>query len=164
MNEHTGGNDIRIQLMADNDLQQVVQIAEATPELAAYHPYAYWTMRRNAPRLCYVAKGEGVAGYVAGIAPFETQDRALLWQVGVAEDARRKGLARRLIAAFAEGANSMGLSEIAFTIEKDNAASRGLFHSVAAQAGLDLQAASSGETGDFGLGLPSEEIFVLRLR
>lgn len=153
-----------IRPMTPDDIESVREIADGNDYLLKYHPYVYWVMRGNAPDLCKVyAMGERVLGYVAGVAPFAAQDACLLWQVGVHDSFRRRGIASALVEAFAASATERGFAEVQLTIDVRNNASRALFQQVAERARAITEIVNLGQI-DLDSQDDKEDRFALHLR
>ena len=81
---------------------------------------------------CMVAElGGEVVGWVSGYRPPEDPDTLFVWQVAVAEAARGRGLARRLIRNLLDSEGCDGVARIKTTITPDNRSSWKMFGSLA---------------------------------
>ncbi|MFO7778276.1 MAG: diaminobutyrate acetyltransferase [Nitriliruptoraceae bacterium] len=72
-------------------------------------------------------------GFVAAYRPPPDPDAAFVWQIGVAERARGRGLATRLLRAMLAREANRDARLLTATVTPDNQASLALFHGVAAE-------------------------------
>jgi ribosomal protein S18 acetylase RimI-like enzyme len=109
-------------------------------------PYNYWSLAEvadhleNSPGLCFVAEGEGrVVGFALGAETFEIiDDTAHLEWIAVAPEARRQGLATRLLETVVGAVTELGKARIVTDIASDNAYSRGLARKLGFEEGLSV--------------------------
>lgn len=88
---------------------------------------------------CALAEMDGeIVGWVSGYIPPEHPDTYFVWQVCVAEKARGKGLAKRLINAVLARKACGGVTRVQSTITRDNKPSWALFGSIADTLDTDL--------------------------
>ncbi|WMT87288.1 diaminobutyrate acetyltransferase [Pelagibacterium sp. 26DY04] len=88
---------------------------------------------------CAVAEMDGeIVGWISGYIPPEHPDTYFVWQVCVAEKARGRGLAKRLINAVLARRVCADVRRIQSTITSDNKPSWALFSSVAETLEADL--------------------------
>jgi len=106
-------------------------VAEST--LDSNSPYSYLMMFEYFADTCLVAELDGqVVGFVTGFRPPEEPETLFIWQIGVAEAARGRGLARALLSDLL--ARQPGkVRYLKATVNPSNQASLGLFRSMAAQ-------------------------------
>lgn len=89
---------------------------------------------------CALAERDGeVAGWVSGYIPPEHPDTYFVWQVCVAEKARGRGLAKRLINAVLGRAVCADVTKVQSTITRENKPSWALFGSIADALDTDLE-------------------------
>lgn len=92
--------------------------------------YAYLMLARNFTDTSVVAVDDDeVVGFVAGYRVPDDPSALFVWQVGVAEEARGRGVATRMLDWLVETGD--GLTHIEATVGPDNTASQNLFTSVA---------------------------------
>jgi ribosomal protein S18 acetylase RimI-like enzyme len=109
-------------------------------------PYNYWSIAevadhlQNHPALCYVAEADGqVVGFVLGSDTFEIiEDTGHIEWVAVAPEARRQGLASRLLQTLVDEIAKMGRSSVVTDIAADNPYSRGLARKLGFSEGLTV--------------------------
>jgi len=83
--------------------------------------------------------GGDVAGFVSGYVVPEQDDALFVWQVAVAPEARGLSLAKRMVFDILRRPAAKGIRNIKTTITPDNAASHGVFKSIARELGADIQ-------------------------
>lgn len=89
---------------------------------------------------CALAELDGeVVGWVSGYIPPEHPDTYFVWQVCVAEKARGRGLAKRLIKAVLGRAVCADVEKVQSTITRENKPSWALFGSIADALDADLE-------------------------
>lgn len=79
-----------------------------------------------------------LVGFISGYIVPGRPDTLFVWQVAVHEKARGQGLAQRMIEAILARPQCRDVKFIETTITENNAASWGLFESIARRAGADL--------------------------
>ena len=110
---------------------------------------------------CAIAEMDGeVVGWVSGYIPPESADTYFVWQVCVAEKARGKGLAKRLINAVLARKVCADVTRVQSTITKDNKASWALFGSIADTLDTDLARKPHFKREDHFAGLHDTEFLV----
>ncbi len=88
---------------------------------------------------CAVAELEGaVVGWLSGYVPPERPDTYFVWQVAVAEAARGRGVARKLILGVLERDACGDVDHVQSTITDDNRASWALFGGIAERLAAPL--------------------------
>jgi L-2,4-diaminobutyric acid acetyltransferase len=102
--------------------------------------YCYLLIGRDFSRTSLVAirrgtTGESLAGFVSAYRPPERPGTLFIWQIGVARDARRQGLARRMLHRLLALPACRGIRLLEATVTPSNEASRGLFTRLAADLG-----------------------------
>lgn len=102
--------------------------------------YLYLLLCRDFVQTCLVAESrdsESILGFVTGYRLPARPDTLFVWQIGVAQAARRQGVAVRLLHELVRRCRANGLTCIEATIDPNNEPSRRLFQSLA----TDLEAA-----------------------
>ena len=96
-------------------------------------PYAYLLAATHFSDTSVVAEDETgrVVGFVVAYRPPETPEALFVWQVGVDESARRRGLGRRLLDAATERPGARDARFLTATVTPANDASMRLFRSFA---------------------------------
>jgi L-2,4-diaminobutyric acid acetyltransferase len=82
--------------------------------------------------------GDKVVGFVSGYLLPDAPSTLFIWQVAVAPEGRGQGLAKRLMMDILSRPVCEGVSELHTTITGDNAASQGVFTSLAESLGADV--------------------------
>ncbi|WP_138519492.1 diaminobutyrate acetyltransferase [Limnobacter alexandrii] len=115
----------------------VFDLVDACKPLDLNSHYLYLLQCSHFAPTCVVATLHGeVVAWVSGYIPPKQTDTFFVWQVAVGEKARGLGLGKRLINWVLAQQN--GISKIHTSITPDNAASWGLFKSLARDWGSDL--------------------------
>ncbi len=139
LNDHPeGGIEIRSPVAAD--ARAVWQMVDGMSDLDSNSPYAYLLLCTHFASTSLVARaGEDLAGFVLGYARPDDASTAFVWQVAVAECARGRGLAHRLLDNwFARCARRSDVRFLEATVTPSNQASRALFTSFANKRGAPL--------------------------
>lgn len=94
--------------------------------------YAYLMICRDFSETCIVAEDEGrIVGFVTGYRPPPKQDTIFVWQIGVAPDARGRGIASRVLDHLVTSDACRGVRYLDTNVTPSNEASRALFHGFA---------------------------------
>lgn len=102
-------------------------------------PYAYLMMGEWFPDTCVVAEENGrLAGFVIGFVSSVQPDAIFVWQVGVDGSMRGRGLGKKLLDAFFDGAPE-GVRYLEATVTPSNAPSEALFRSWAKSRGVAVE-------------------------
>ena len=115
----------------------VFDLVDACKPLDLNSHYLYLLQCSHFAPTCVVATLHGeVVAWVSGYIPPNRTDTFFVWQVAVGEKARGLGLGKKLITWVL--AQQTGIQKIHTSITPDNAASWGLFKSLARDWGSDL--------------------------
>lgn len=115
----------------------VFDLVDACKPLDLNSHYLYLLQCSHFAPTCVVATLHGeVVAWVSGYIPPNRTDTFFVWQVAVGEKARGLGLGKKLITWVL--AQQKGIQKIHTSITPDNAASWGLFKSLARDWGSDL--------------------------
>lgn len=94
--------------------------------------YLYLLQCRDFSDTCLVAcRGEAIVGFVTGYRLPRDPGVLFIWQVGVAPEAKRQGVASRLLRELVERCGRDTVTAIEATVSPSNIASRRLFESLA---------------------------------
>ena len=126
------------------DGPEVWRLIEAAGALDTNSLYCNLLQCSHFAATCAVAEMDGeIVGWMSGHAlparPDALPDRLFVWQVCVADAARGRGLARKMIASVLRRPECRGLRHLECTITEANAASWALFRSVARSFDAVLQ-------------------------
>ena len=123
--------------------------------------YAYLLLCHHFLETCAVAEREGeLIGFATAYRPPGQRDTLFVWQVAVAEAARGKGLASRLLTEILARESCAGVQFVEATISPSNTASQRLFHSLARQADAECRVSPLFPADLFGdSGHESEELY-----
>ncbi|MBW3599392.1 MAG: diaminobutyrate acetyltransferase [Planctomycetes bacterium] len=101
--------------------------------------YVYLLLCRDFADTCLVAEFQGaLVGFVTGYVPPTRPDSIFVWQVGVAPQARRRGIAQQLLLQLVASEAGRRAQYLEATVSPSNAASRRLFQAAADALGAPL--------------------------
>lgn len=101
-------------------------------------PYAYLLVATDFAETSLVAEDDdGLIGAVAAYRPPTRPQAVFVWQVGVADRARGRGLARRMLHEILTLPANKDATELTATVTPDNEASLRLFRGLARELGVD---------------------------
>lgn len=130
-------NDVVLRHPVLEDGTAVFDLVDACKPLDLNSHYLYLLQCSHFAPTCVVATLHGeVVAWVSGYIPPKQADTFFVWQVAVGEKARGLGLGKRLIGWVV--AQQHDVRKIHTSITPDNAASWGLFKSLARDWGSDL--------------------------
>lgn len=120
--------------------------------------YLYLLQTTEFSDSCVVAElGGEIVGCATGFRPPKRPRSLFVWQILVAPNARGKKLAKRMLSYLVR--HGGGVQFVEATITPSNAASRGLFASLASQLGAAIEYSPCFEASDFGAsGHEAEEL------
>lgn len=114
------------------DGADVHDLVAACPPLDQNSLYANLLQCSHFSKTCALARlDDSIVGWMSGYVLPDEPDVYFLWQVAVRETARGEGLPKRLIADILKRPACAGIRHLKTTITPNNAASWGLFQSVA---------------------------------
>ena len=128
----TVSDDIVFRHPVREDGQAVHDLVEASGKLDTNSLYTNFLQCTHFSSTCMLAELDGVIiGWVSGYRPPEELSTLFVWQVAVAEAARGKRLARRLLSKLLESDGCVGVEQVKTTITPDNASSWKMFEGFA---------------------------------
>ncbi len=108
------------------------RLARAGGTLEVNSPYTYILLSDHFADTCVIAERDGMpTGFVAGYMIPDRNDTVFVWQIGVAPEARGRGLAKALLAALLEQTSKLGVRYLEATVTPSNKASEALFRAFA---------------------------------
>jgi L-2,4-diaminobutyric acid acetyltransferase len=108
------------------------QLVKDTGVLDLNSPYAYLLLGEHFADTCVVAEHDGgIVGLVSAYIPPQTPDSMFVWQVGVAESMRKKGLALKMLMTLLQRESCRNITAIQTTITPANKPSQALFRAFA---------------------------------
>lgn len=143
-----------------DDGAPVAALVKATGVLDVNSTYAYCAVLEHFSATCVVAELDGaLVGFVTGYRMPAEPDTLFVWQVGVAEAARGRGLATRMLLDLLDRAGNRDLTHIHTTIAPDNAASQRLFQALAEKLETGLTVGTGFTGTQLGGGHPDEPLY-----
>ena len=125
-------DDIVFRHPVREDGQAVHELVEAAGKLDTNSLYTNFLQCTHFSSTCMLAELDGVIiGWVSGYRPPEELSTLFVWQVAVAEAARGKRLARRLLSTLLESDGCVAVEQVKTTITPDNASSWKMFEGFA---------------------------------
>lgn len=142
-----------------DDAQHVHALIQACPPLDVNSLYVYLLLSHHHAETCVVAQGTDgqLLGFVSAYVPPRTPDTLFVWQVAVHESARGTGLGGKMLSHLLERPALAGISFIETTVGPDNAASRGMFASLACKRNAQIAESALFERHHFGHEAHEEE-------
>lgn len=108
------------------------RLATASGTLEVNSPYTYILLSDHFADTCVISECDGAAtGFVAGYMIPTRNDTVFVWQIGVAPEARGRGLAKALLAALLDQTRKLGVRYLEATVTPSNKASEALFRAFA---------------------------------
>lgn len=110
--------------VTEDDAPVLRLLASKCPPLDVHTHYTYWIICKFFDKCSFLlADGDNEIGYITAV---ETDDCVFIWQIGVLEPYRSKGLSRKLIGAVVEYARQKD-KDMQVSIEEKNIASYSAF-------------------------------------
>lgn len=156
---------IHIAIPGAEDAADIWKLVQRTPTLDANSPYAYLLLCTHFAETGLVARmGRELLGFVLGYVRPDQGGTAFVWQVGIAQEARGRGLGRQLLEGwFARCARRRDVRFLEATVTPSNDASRALFASFALRQGAPLQERIAFPGAVFPDEAPHEDEVALRI-
>lgn len=133
------------------DASAIWEFVRHEPSLDTNSCYAYLLLCSDFAETSVVAHaGDQLMGFAVGYVPPQRPEALFVWQIGVAQEARGHGLARRLLKELLQGAFSRGIRYLEATITPSNKPSWQLFQSLADSLDCELKRAPGFAADDFG--------------
>jgi L-2,4-diaminobutyric acid acetyltransferase len=152
---------VRLRMPRLSDGSRMRQLVVDSGVLDENSCYLYLLLARDFATTCVVAERSGgeLVGFVSAYRRPRDPESLFVWQIGVAESARRQGLARRMLDHVLDRDACRSVRYLEATVSDDNHASRRLFQSLARDRGAPLKWESGFAAELFGAaGHPSEPL------
>lgn len=130
--QDSGTSEIALRTANLADAQAIWGLVSDSDVLDTNSAYCYLLLCRDFSETCVVAcRDDRVVGFVTAYVPPGRSDTVFVWQVGVAAEARRQGLAKRMLLELLSFPACDGVNFMEANVTPSNDASRRLFQSVA---------------------------------
>lgn len=134
-----------------NDAKAVHALITASPPLDVNSVYVYLLLAHHFTDTCVVAELNGeILGFVSAYVPPKTPDVLFVWQVAVHERGRGLGLGKSMLQEIMRRPGMCHIKYVETTVGPDNAASRGMFASLARNANTEINETALFEGHHFG--------------
>lgn len=147
------GNKKQPVLRAPNldDAKVVHALIESSPPLDVNSVYVYLLLSHHFTDTCVVAELDNeIVGFVSAYVPPKTPDVLFVWQVAVHERGRGLGLGKSMLEDILHRPGLSDIKVVETTVGPDNAASRGMFASLARKADTEINETALFEGHHFG--------------
>lgn len=123
-----------------NDAATIWRLVGESGVLEQNTAYAYVLMCTHFADTCLVAEDGGeIVGFVVAYRPPTDTECVFVWQVGVADHARGRGIAGQLLDALVAEPGCRGVRYLEATVAPSNEASKALFTGFARRAGVPFE-------------------------
>jgi L-2,4-diaminobutyric acid acetyltransferase len=163
------GNDTttpgtRLRHPAVADAPAMLQLVEDSGVLDPNSCYLYLLLCRDFSQTCLVAEDDqGLLGFVTAYQPPDRPQTLFVWQIAVAERARKQGLARRMLLELLAKPVGQHCEFLEATVAPSNTASRRLFESLARFLDVSCETLPGFAATDFGAATTHEAEPILRI-
>jgi L-2,4-diaminobutyric acid acetyltransferase len=144
-------NGMLLRPPARTDAAAIHELVNQSGGLEANSRYAYLLLCDHFGETGVVAeRDDRLEGFVAGYLIPVRPDTVFVWQVGVAESARRTGLGKRLLRALVRRPACREVHHLEATVTPSNQASQRLFRSFARELGAPCREGPGYPASEFG--------------
>lgn len=151
-------NVVSFRTACEADAATIRALAAGTGILEANSCYCYLLLCRDFADTCVVAqRDDEILSFVTAYRPPQRQDTIFVWQIGVAEQSRRQGLAKRMLRALLSLPACREVHFLEATVTPSNIPSRKLFEAFASESGIAHQYQRGFTKEMFGRGDHEEE-------
>lgn len=131
--------DVRFREPTKKDGAAIAQLVHATGVLDVNSAYAYLLVGEHFGRTSVIAEVNGqVGGFISAYCPPDKPDTVFVWQVGVADAGRGRGIATRMLLEILRRPACAHVSYLDTTISPSNTPSMALFRGLARKLGTDV--------------------------
>ena len=145
------------------DAAAIHRLVEESETLDMNSRYLYLLLCRDYSLTCRVAEQDNqIIGFVTAYHPPDQRQVLFIWQIGVAQTHRGRGVATRMLVDLLAGLSESQSWTIEATITESNLASRKLFASLARRLGCDMRIDEGFHAGLFAPGAhEAEQMFYI---
>jgi L-2,4-diaminobutyric acid acetyltransferase len=124
----------------DEDGRNIWRLVKDTGILDLNSAYCYLLLCRHFRNTCRVAEiNDEIAGFVTAYKVPADETTLFIWQVGIAENARKRGLAKKLVLELLDSNHCKNTNRVQATVSSSNTASLALFRSLARDLNTGLE-------------------------
>ena len=130
--EPSSGQAFHLRSPTVQDASALWRLVRNSGVLDLNSPYSYLMLCSHFAATCLVAEEDGaIVGFVTAYRPPTAPDVIFVWQIGVAQAARGKGVGLTILDALVRKQTALGASFLEATVTPSNAPSRKLFRALA---------------------------------
>jgi len=121
-----------IRPIKQQDLSEIRSLVKGCAPLGFHSLYSYWVLNYHFNDLFLVAEEEHeLTGFICGLISGRDPDTAFIWQIGVHNRCRGRGVSQKLIGEFFNRAQGRGIKTFLVSIDRANSASLAAFRKYA---------------------------------
>lgn len=113
--------------VSDADAALLRHLSKMCPPLDVHTPYTYWVIAKYHAFSSFILECD--SNPIGFITALDTHETVFIWQIGILEEYRRKGLSEMLISAVFNYSKSVS-KDLEVTIAAENKASKSAFLSI----------------------------------
>lgn len=164
MSENAGQAEVHFREPSKHDGADIAQMVRDTGVLDVNSVYVYLLIGEHFSRTSVFAEiDEQCAGFISAYCPPDKPDTVFVWQVGVADAGRGRGIATRMLLEILRRPACAHVRYLDTTISPDNEPSMALFRSLARRLGAGVTETELFSAGLFGSGGGHEPEILFRI-
>lgn len=162
MSDKSSDAEVSFREPTQEDGAAIAQLVHDTGVLDTNSVYAYLLVTEHFGRTSVIAEvGRELAGFISAYCPPDIADTVFVWQVGVADAGRGRGIATRMLLEILRRPACAHVRYLDTTISPDNEPSMALFRSLARKLGTEVTESElfgAHLFGDSGSGVHEPEV------